>query len=847
LLLIKKEIFVPLTNPQNLPDWIMKALDSASCGITVADARQLDTPLIYVNRAFEVMTGYSKAEILERNCRFLRGEDYDQPDLDILRKAIDEGLETTVVLRNYRKDGTFFWNELRLAPVFDDQGRLTHYIGIQTDVTAQKEAQAEVQRQARQFHKFLEAIPSGIVVLDAQSRIFFANQAASAITGKSLEPGSIIENLVDYFQVTLAGTDRPYPLEALPTTRALAGETLAVSDIEIRRDGRCIPLHVSASPIHNQQGDISHAVAVFADIAEIREKENQLKDEEARHRTLLNSSLDAIITVNASGIIQSVNPATERIFGYRPEELLGHNVRLLMPEPHRSLHDRYLENYLKTGRAKMIGAAREVSALRKDGTVFPIDLTVTEVKLPQGSLFKGIVRDISKRREAEELAARTLAELKKSQENLLTLLNQFRVGTLMLDTDHRVEFVSESCEQFTGIDRGTAVGHPWDQVLPFGMQSKIQLQRLLDLPPAERYRITLHWQCADRKDCWVECDVRDDPQAPDRHILLLYDVTEIHQLRQTIDESRYGRMLGNSESMRELFRLIEDVARGDWTVLIEGETGVGKELVAHSIHAASPRKDGPFIAVNSAGLSESLLASQLFGHRKGAFTGAVADQEGFFEAAHGGTLFLDEIGDLPLSMQASLLRVLQEKEITRLGETRIRKVDVRILVATHKNLAEESRAGRFREDLLYRLRVARLYVPALRERKADIPLLVESFLCQSYHFSSRAQPRFGAEALQCLINYDWPGNVRELKACVDYAVIHSKGESIGPQDLPPEFSRSTAPAVPEPMNDEGDERSRIRAALAKTRGNRQQAAKLLGISRATFYRRLADLGISLDR
>ncbi|WP_020158844.1 PAS domain S-box protein [Methylobacter marinus] len=846
---MKKGATVHDTNPQDLPDWIMKALDSASCGITVADARQADTPLIYVNRAFEVMTGYSRDEILERNCRFLRGEDHDQSDLDILRQAMDEGRETTVVLRNYRKDGTFFWNELRLAPVFDDQGRLTHYIGIQTDVTAQKEAQAEVQRQARQFHKFLEAIPSGIVVLDAQSRIFFANRAASAITGKTLEPGSVIENLVDYFQVTLAGTDRPYPLEALPTTRALAGETVAVSDIEIRRDGRHIPLHVSASPIHNQQGDISHAVAVFADISEIREKENRLKDEEARHRALLDSSLDAIITINASGIIQSINPATEHIFGYRPEELLGHNVRLLMPEPHRSLHDRYLENYLKTGRAKMIGEAREISALRKDGTVFPIDLTVTEVKLPQGSLFKGIVRDISKRKEAEALAARTLAKLKKSQENLLTLLNQFRVGTVMLDADHRVEFVSESCGQFAGIDRGTAVGRPWDQVLPFGMPSKIQLQRLLDLPPAERYRITLHWQCADRKACWVECDVRDDPQAPDRHILLLYDVTEIHQLRQTIDESRYGRMLGNSDSMRELYQLIEDVARGDWTVLIEGETGVGKELVAHSIHAASPRKDGPFIAVNSAGLSESLLASQLFGHRKGAFTGAVADQEGFFEAAHGGTLFLDEIGDLPLSMQASLLRVLQEKEITRLGETRIRKVDVRILAATHKNLAEEARAGRFREDLLYRLRVARLYVPALRERKADIPLLVESFLCQSYHFSSRAQPRFGAEALQCLMNYDWPGNVRELKACVDYAVIHSKGECINPQDLPPEFSRTTASAVaePEPMIVGEDERGRILAALEKTRGNRMQAAKMLGISRATFYRRLTELDISPDR
>ncbi|MFZ2311690.1 MAG: PAS domain S-box protein [Methylobacter sp.] len=836
-----------VTNHQAIPDWIVKALDSASCGITVADATQADTPLIYVNQGFEVMTGYPKDEILGRNCRFLQGADHDQPDLDVLRRALDERREVAVVLRNYRKDGTLFWNELRLAPVFDDQGQLSHYVGIQTDVTAQREAQAEVQRQARQFYECLETIPFGVLVLDAQGRNFYANKAASSITGKIFEPGAMIGDLAAYCQVTVAGTDQPYPLEAMPIMRALAGETMAVTDMEIRRDGRIIPLHISASPILNLQGNITQAVAIFADISEIREKENKLKEEEARHRALLNSSLDAIITADTSGTIQSVNPATERIFGYNSEELLGHNVKLLMPEPHHSRHDRYLENYLKTGRAKMLGTVREMSALRKDGTVFPVELAVTEVKLPRGSLFKGIVRDISERKAAEALAAHTLTELKKSQENLLVLLNQFRVGTLMLDADHRVEFVSESCEHFTGIDRNTAMGRSWDQVLPFGIQSKLQLQQLLDLPPAERHRITLHWQGADRKEYWVECDVRDDPQDPDRHILLLYDVTEIHQLRQAIEESRYGRMLGNSEPMRELYRLIDDVARGDWTVLIDGETGVGKELVAHSIHAASPRKDGAFIAVNSAGLSESLLTSQLFGHRKGAFTGAVKDQEGFFEAAHGGTLFLDEIGDLPLSMQASLLRVLQEKEITRLGETRTRKVDVRILVATHKDLANEAREGRFREDLLYRLRVARLYVPALRERKTDIPLLVEAFLSQSHHFSSRTQPRFGTEAMQCLLNYDWPGNVRELKACVDYAVIHSKGERINPQDLPPEFSRSTVSATVEPMAAAGDERSRILAAIEKTGGNRQQAAKLLGISRATFYRRLAELGITPNR
>jgi PAS domain S-box-containing protein len=247
------EPLLRVTNPQEIPNWIVKALDSASCGITVADATQADTPLIYVNRAFEVMTGYPKDEILGRNCRFLQGEDHDQPDLDLLRRALDERREVAVVLRNYRKDGTLFWNELRLAPVFDDQCQLSHYVGIQTDVTAQREAQAEVQRQARQFYDCLETIPFGVLVVDEQGRIFFANKAASAITGRALEPGAMLGDLAAYCQVTVAGTDRPYPNEAMPIMRALAGDTVCVTDMEIRCNNRAIPLHFSASPIYNLQ------------------------------------------------------------------------------------------------------------------------------------------------------------------------------------------------------------------------------------------------------------------------------------------------------------------------------------------------------------------------------------------------------------------------------------------------------------------------------------------------------------------------------------------------------------------------------------------------------------------
>jgi len=443
---------------------------------------------------------------------------------------------------------------------------------------------------------------------------------------------------------------------------------------------------------------------------------------------------------------------------------------------------------------------------------------------------------------------RLLRQAEQQREALLCLLDQLRIGTLLVNDDGQIGFVNRYCASI-GLDPESSVGQHWQTVLPLDKSGRCSLKAQLASPATDRVRLNLHWKIGDRQ-YFVEADVRDTPGPEAQYIVCLTDVSELRRLQQEIENSRYGRMIGNSVPMRELYRLIDEVARGDWTVLIEGETGVGKELVAHSVHAASPRKDGPFIAVNSAGLSESLLTSQLFGHRKGAFTGALADQEGFFESAQGGTLFLDEIGDLPPSMQASLLRVLQEKEITRLGETRARKVDVRILAATHKDLTSEAHAGRFREDLLYRLRVARLYVPALRERKADIPMLMEAFLADSYQVSGSAQPRFSPQALQRLQNYDWPGNVRELKASIDYAVIHCRGETIDPEDLPPEIGQAAVTvkvADSTPIAAARDEREQILAALAETGGNRAKAARLLGISRATFYRRLDKLGISADQ
>jgi DNA-binding NtrC family response regulator len=319
--------------------------------------------------------------------------------------------------------------------------------------------------------------------------------------------------------------------------------------------------------------------------------------------------------------------------------------------------------------------------------------------------------------------------------------------------------------------------------------------------------------------------------------------TVLNLKRQLNEKRQFQDLIGKSKLMAECYVRIRELAKVDTTVLIEGETGTGKELVARAIHFSSARKAGPFIAINCAGLSDALLASQLFGHKKGAFTGAVDHQQGFFEAANGGTLFLDEIGDISSAVQISLLRVLQEKEIVRLGESRPRKVDVRVLAATHHNLSQDVVNGSFRADLLYRIRVARIHLPPLRDRRGDIPLLVASFLGQCCAVTGKLVDRVSPEALQALTNYAWPGNVRELKSAIEAGLISCKDSTIEIEDLPPEvLDCNSAPCMP--LEGPQDEKTRLLAALGRAKGNRTMAARLLGVSRATLYRRLSDLNLT---
>jgi DNA-binding NtrC family response regulator len=317
--------------------------------------------------------------------------------------------------------------------------------------------------------------------------------------------------------------------------------------------------------------------------------------------------------------------------------------------------------------------------------------------------------------------------------------------------------------------------------------------------------------------------------------------------------SREPQLLGVSDAMRDVQKRLGRAAGTHSTVLITGETGTGKEVAAHVLHRASARAGGPFVAVNCAAIPDDLLESELFGHGKGAFTGAHAERRGRFEEAHGGTLFLDEVGDMPLAMQAKLLRVLQERQVTPLGTNRPVAVDVRVVAATHRDLPAMVAAGTFRQDLLYRLNVIPLHLPPLRERVADILPLAEHFLATLAASPDAAHKRLSADAQRMLVTFSWPGNVRELANAMERASALAPGALLTREDFAFLFNTTASPndAIPAslaelPLNDALAqlERARIVRALALTDGNRAEAARRLGISRQSLYTRLANLGMS---
>jgi len=323
-------------------------------------------------------------------------------------------------------------------------------------------------------------------------------------------------------------------------------------------------------------------------------------------------------------------------------------------------------------------------------------------------------------------------------------------------------------------------------------------------------------------------------------VIILENMTELNTLRKRLKtDQSFAGIIGRDVKMQELFNTIREVAEIDVPVLIQGESGTGKELVATAIHNEGLRANKSFVPVNCGALPEGLLASELFGHVKGSFTGALRDKKGRFELAHGGTLFLDEVVDFPKDMQAKLLRVLQEGTFERVGDEKTKSVDVRIISAANRDLKKEVEKGNFREDLYYRIKVVPIDLPPLRDRKNDIPLLVDHFLKRIVKNSGKDSIDISHESMVLMMNYHWPGNIRELENAIQFAIIKCNGSEILPRDLPIELKDLTGMSHSSGPSKKLDIDS-VKSTLKQTGGNKAKAARLLGVGRATLYRFLAD-------
>ncbi len=438
-----------------------------------------------------------------------------------------------------------------------------------------------------------------------------------------------------------------------------------------------------------------------------------------------------------------------------------------------------------------------------------------------------------------------LVTLKNNADRILENLTE---GIVAHDLYRRIFYFNGGAEKITGYRREEVLGRDCHEVFPGGFcGGKCSFQEKGVCRPGYLH-YTLDFTARDGERKYLDVSVvpiRDNAGEMVGILASYRDQTRLWELERRLGEiQQFAGIIGRDHKMLQVFELIRQVADSNAPVLIQGETGTGKELVAAAIHNESLRAGKPFVAVNCGALPEGTLESELFGHVRGAFTGAVRDKKGRFELADGGTIFLDEVGELPLFTQVKLLRVLQEGTFERVGGEKTIRVNVRVISATNRDLKEMVNQGKFREDLYYRLCVVPITLPPLRERRNDIPLLARHFLKRLAQEAGRGEVFLSDEALAAMLSYDWPGNVRQLQNAIQFALIKCRGELIKPEHLPPEIFRDEEKTAGPAKNKKPGRKPKldqkaVQKALLEAGGNKARAARILGVGRATLYRFLS--------
>ncbi|HPD55827.1 MAG TPA: sigma 54-interacting transcriptional regulator [Smithellaceae bacterium] len=569
-------------------------------------------------------------------------------------------------------------------------------------------------------------------------------------------------------------------------------------------------------------------------MSEGKSREEYLKSLEA----MLNEIEDGVGEVDIKGNLLYINDAGCRFWGYSREEIIGTSYKSYTDqEGIKVIREAYNKVY-KTGEPLMFIH----NIVRSDGLKRIMEDFVSPVKNDNGEVigFRSVQRDVTDRIEAEKRFA-------SHRRHLEAIFGSVKDAIITVDREQRVIEINKSAEDICGIDIQDVGGKVFSECIEQceGACTAVLKQTLEKQQPFSEFRIECGHQSRYQQLVSINSTPLLDYQGNfTGAVMVIRDITLLRDLQRELRERhKFQNIIGRSESMQDIYHLLEDLASLETTVLITGESGTGKELVARALHYSGQRSFKPFITVNCSALAESLLESELFGHVRGAFTGAVKDKQGRFEAADGGTILLDEIGDISPLIQLKLLRVLQEKVFERVGESTPRKVDVRVIASTNRNLKEKVKKGEFREDLFYRLMVVEVALPPLRERLEDLPLLVDHFIHRFNEEFKKEIEGISRDVLNKFMEYSWPGNVRELEHALEHAFILCRGKVIALEHLPVairDFGLSGKikeigkTAVKKPTSEQ-----KIMEAIDKAGGNKAKAARLLGINRRTLYRKIS--------
>jgi len=742
------------------------------------------------------------------------------------------------------------------------------------------------------FQKLFTCSPDAILVASADGGILEANARAEEIFGYSRDEllQLSVEDLVpEKYRATHPHHRQGYVAE--PRVRPMGGE---INLFALRKGGREFPVDIMLSPIKLDGHSVT--LAVVRDITKRRQIEEALRKSEERFRMLVDGARDyAIFMLDPEGNVATWNSGAERIKGYRGDEILGRHFSTFYPQEdiERGKPDFELRTARTTGRCEDEGWR-----LRKDGSRFWANVIITAMHDKSGQLagFCKVTRDFTSRKTAEEsllleLSTAILSRL-DIQQTFAAIAACFQhLAPHDLATIALIDRASDKLHLHV-LPAGNQERQPGDITLPIENTPDglvFSSRQPLFLPHLDSSAFSpeglRHYHAAGvRSACWLPLNSRgnvigtislgslqDSAFATENTESLLQiastvaatldNTSVLQQIAELSDrlkeEKRYleeelrteysfEEIVGQSDGLKRILKQVETVAPTDATTLILGETGTGKELIARAIHDLSSRRDHTFVKLNCSAIPLGLLESELFGHEKGAFTGAITQRIGRLELAHQGTLFLDEIGDLPLELQPKLLRALQEKEIERLGGRRTIPVDVRLIAATNRDLTKMIKEGEFRSDLYYRLRVFPIQIPSLRQRSSDIPLLVNYFVTKHARRMNKPIDTIPAETMTALQRWTWPGNIRELENFIERAVILTRGHILQAPLGELEFVQQEDFA--EANSDlRTAEREHIIRVLRETHGmigGPGGAAEKLGIKRTTLNSKLKKLGVT---